>query len=55
VPSVRSPVRLMNSVADEVDAPPALGDSTGAVLREIGLSDEEIKTLLADDVALEAN
>jgi len=31
-------------------APPALGDSTESVLREIGLSDEEIKTLLNDGV-----
>ena len=51
VPSVRSPVRLHRSVPDDGRAPPALGDSTGAVLREIGLADEEIKILLDEGVA----
>jgi len=45
VPSVRSPIRFQNCTADEGRAPPALGDSTHAVLREIGLTDDEIEAL----------
>jgi len=48
VPLVRSPIRFKNRVPDEVSAPPALGDSTGTVLRELGLSEEEIKKFLPD-------
>jgi len=55
VPGVRSPVRLRNHVPDGAGAPPALGDSTRAVLREIGLGDEEIGMLLADGVAASAS
>jgi len=51
VPVVRSPVRLRNNVPDQVTAPPALGDSTVAVLRDLGLGEEEIGTLLTDGVA----
>ena len=51
VPAVRSPVRLRNCIPDEGSAPPALGDSTEAVLREIGLDEEDIKTLLIEGVA----
>lgn len=51
VPGVRSPVRFRNNVPDEVNAPPALGDSTRTVLREIGLTGEEIETLLDEAVA----
>ena len=51
VPSVRSPLRFKNQSLDQGRAPPALGDSTLAVLSEIGLSDMEIETLLADGVA----
>ncbi len=51
VPSVRSPMNLRNHVPDGRRAPPALGDSTGTVLREIGLGEEEIKTLLEAGVA----
>lgn len=51
VPSVRSPVRLRNHVPDAVNAPPALGDSTGKVLREIGLTAEAIEALFDDGVA----
>ena len=51
VPSVRSPVRFQNCVVEEGRAAPALGDSTEAVLREIGLSEADIKTLLDDGVA----
>ena len=48
VPLVRSPIRFKNHLPDEVSAPPALGDSTEAVLRELGLSESEMKKLLAD-------
>ena len=51
VPAVRSPIRFQNCVVDEGRAAPALGDSTKAVLREIGLSEADIKTLLDDGVA----
>jgi len=50
VPGVRSPVRFKNCAADEGRAPPALGDSTQAVLYEIGLSEQEIEDLLSDGV-----
>ncbi len=50
VPSVRSPIRLKNSTLDCDLAPPALGNSTEAILREIGLSESEIEVLLADSV-----
>ncbi len=50
VPGVRSPIRFQNCVLDEGRAAPALGDSTEVVLREIGLSEAEIKTLLDDGV-----
>jgi len=50
VPSVRSPVRFQNCTVDEGRAPPALGDSTEAVLREIGFSELEIEKLLLDGV-----
>jgi len=51
VPCVSSPVRLRNSVPDEVRAPPALGDSTARVLREIGFAENDIQALLDDGVA----
>lgn len=51
VPAVRSPVRLLNSVPTEGRAPPALGDSTEAVLREIGVGEAEITALLDAGVA----
>lgn len=50
VPVVRSPVRFLNNNANQNLAPPVLGDSTEAVLREIGLKNSEIKTLLDDGV-----
>ena len=50
VPSVRTPLRFRNCALDDGRAPPALGDSTQAVLREIGLSDVEIKQLLSTGV-----
>ena len=51
VPTVRSPVRFLNNNTKQDLAPPALGGSTEAILREIGLKNSEIKTLLADGVA----
>lgn len=50
VPSVRSPIRFQNNIPDAGRAPPQLGDSTEAVLREIGLSDEDIGSLLSDGI-----
>ena len=55
IPAVRSPIRLHNCVPDEGRAPPSLGDSTEAVLREIGLGEEDIKTLLDDGVAAKSS
>ena len=51
VPTVRSPIRLHNCRPEDGKAPPALGDSTMAVLHEIGLAEEEIKTLFNEGVA----
>lgn len=50
VPSVRSPLRFQNCKTQSVKTAPALGDSTGKILREIGLSESEITTLLKDGV-----
>ncbi len=50
VPSVRSPIRFQNYATEAGCAPPALGDSTGAVLREIGFDEDEIKALFSDHV-----
>jgi crotonobetainyl-CoA:carnitine CoA-transferase CaiB-like acyl-CoA transferase len=50
VPGVRSPIRLTNCPAGHGSAAPALGDSTGRVLREIGLSEDEIAQLRNDSV-----
>ena len=50
VPTVRSPIRYKNCEMDEYLAPPVLGGSTEAVLREIGLDDAEIKKLLAEKI-----
>jgi len=50
VPGVRSPIRFKDHEVDQQRAPPALGDSTEEVLREIGLSDAEIAILLSDGV-----
>ena len=51
IPTVRSPIRLHNCQPEGGRAPPALGDSTVAVLHEIGLAEEEIKALLNEGVA----
>ncbi|MBT8072055.1 MAG: CoA transferase [Gammaproteobacteria bacterium] len=45
VPGLRSPVRFRNCEVEHHRAPPRLGDSTWAVLREIGLPDAEIEAL----------
>jgi crotonobetainyl-CoA:carnitine CoA-transferase CaiB-like acyl-CoA transferase len=50
VPSVRSPIRFQNYPTDTGCAPPALGDSTKVVLREIGFDKDEIKALFLDQV-----
>ena len=52
---VRSPVRFQNCTVDQGRAPPALGDSTEAVLTEIGLSEMEIESLLSDGVVAKPN
>jgi crotonobetainyl-CoA:carnitine CoA-transferase CaiB-like acyl-CoA transferase len=54
VPSVRSPFRFQNFETQSVKTAPALGDSTEKVLREIGLSELEITTLLKDGVVEKA-
>jgi crotonobetainyl-CoA:carnitine CoA-transferase CaiB-like acyl-CoA transferase len=48
VPVVRSPIRFQNCEVDKGSAPPALGDSTEAVLRELGLSEVEIKKIVTE-------
>ncbi len=48
VPVVRSPIRFQSCVVDGGRAPPALGDSTETVLRELGLSEAEIKEFMTD-------
>jgi len=53
VPVVRSPIRFGDQDTVPNRAPPALGDSTRAVLSEIGLSKSEIDTLLVDGVVAE--
>ena len=50
VPSVRSPIRLQNSKPVKGRAPPKLGDSTLAVLREIGFDRQQIDEMLSDGV-----
>ena len=50
IPSVLSPVRFQNYAREESRAPPALGDSTEAVLGELGLSKLEIEKLLFDGI-----
>lgn len=50
IPSVLSPVRFQNYAREESRAPPALGDSTEAVLGELGLSKLEIEKLISDGI-----
>lgn len=54
VPSVRSPIRLKSCNPEKGRAPPALGDSTVAVLREIGFEQAQIEELLSDGVVADA-
>ena len=49
IPVVRSPIRFQNRVMDKGRAPPVLGDSTEAVLRELGLNEAEIKKIMSDN------
>ena len=55
VPSVLSPIRFRNHGREESKAPPALGDSTGAVLRELGFSEKEIENLSSAAVVEKSN
>ena len=50
VPSVRSPLRFQNHAAKVGCAPPALGDSTEDILREVGFEETQIEKLLFDGV-----
>ena len=50
VPGVRSPIRYKNNQLEIHRAPPALGDSTMSILKELGLADSEIESLLSDSV-----
>ena len=55
VPGVRSPIRLQNYPATVSRAAPRLGDSTRSVLKETGLSNEQIERLLEDGVVQSAD
>lgn len=50
VPGVRSPIRYKNNPVESLRAPPALGDSSTSILKELGIADDEIESLLADGV-----
>ena len=50
IPSVLSPFKFQNYAREKGRAPPALGDSTEAVLGELGLSKLEIEQLLSDGI-----
>jgi len=47
---VRSPIRYRSQNSGSDRAPPALGDSTAAVLAEFGYSDAEIEAMMKDGV-----
>ena len=55
VPGVRSPIRLKNCPVTQSRAAPQLGDSTRLVLKEAGLSDRQIESLLKDGVVQSAD
>ncbi len=55
VPGVRSPIRLQNCPVTVLRAAPQLGDSTISVLKESGLSDRQIESLLEDGVVQSAD
>jgi len=50
VPGIRSPVRFQNCQPSVGCAPPVLGNSTQAVLCELGYDESEIETLMTDGV-----
>jgi len=50
VPGVRSPIRYKNNPLESHRAPPALGDSTASILKELGIAADDIESLLADGV-----
>jgi len=50
IPGVRSPIRYKNNPLASHRAPPALGDSTTSILKELGLAESNIESLLADGV-----
>lgn len=46
IPGVRSPIRFKHNEQEQHRAPPALGDSSISILKELGLQRAEIKSLL---------
>lgn len=50
VPGIRNPIRYSKTPIEHRDAPPALGQHTTPVLRDLGLSDEDIAALRAGHV-----
>jgi glutaryl-CoA transferase len=47
---IGNPMRLLGAAEAEPTMPPRLGEQTDAVLRELGLSDEEVRALRASNV-----
>jgi crotonobetainyl-CoA:carnitine CoA-transferase CaiB-like acyl-CoA transferase len=50
VPGIRNPIRYSKTPIEHRSAPPSLGQHTAAVLRDLGLSDEDIAALQASHV-----